>query len=316
MKAVTFEEFGGPDKLQITEKPDPLPGEREVVVAVTASTVNPTDLANLGGARAQLMKDLSPPYTAGMDFSGRVVSVGEGVSSLAVGQPVIGVVNPRRPSGGAHAELISVPAVSVAPLQEGTDLIAAATVPMNALTGMLCLELLGLRAGHTILITGAAGMLGSLSIELALLDGLNVLGNAGEADRDFLTGLGLETILPRDDGLEEALRAACPEGVDGVIDCALIGQRISPLVRDGGGVVSVRRAYEIDDPRLKISYVQVTSGMEDHDKIARIGRLLDEGCLTPRVARDGVFPFSEAPDAYRMAQRRGLRGRVVITFGG
>lgn len=315
MKAVTFAEFGGPEKLQITEKPEPLADEGEVVVAVAASAVNPTDLANLGGARAQLMKDLAPPYTAGMDFSGRIASVGARVSSLTVGQPVVGVVSPRRPSGGAHAERIPVPAVSVAPVEEGTDLIAAATVPMNALTGMLCLDLLGLRAGQTILITGAAGMLGSLSIELALLDGLNVLANAGEADREFLTGLGVESVLPRDEGLEEQLRAACPAGVDGVIDAALIGQRISHLVRDGGGIVSVRRAYEIDDPRLKVSYVQVTSGVEDREKVTRIGRLLDEGKVTPRIARDGVFPLAEAPDAYRMAQNGGLRGRVVITFG-
>ena len=315
MKAVTFAEFGGPEVLQIMEKPAPLPGPGEVVVAVAASTVNPTDLMSLSGLRERLMKDLPRPYTAGMDFSGHVLSVGEGVHNVAIGQAVIGVVSPRRPSGGAQAQQIQVPAVSVTPVKRDTDLIAAATIPMNALTGMLCLELLGLEPGQSLLVTGAAGMLGSLAVELGLLDGLHVLANAGHADHEFLRGLGLTSLLPRDEGLDAAVRAVCPDGVDGVIDGALIGREISHLVRDGGGIVSPRASYQIEDPRLTINYVQVTRGVEDGQKIARIGRLFDAGKLTPRVAAEGVFPYTEAADAYRMAQRGGFRGRVVITFG-
>jgi NADPH:quinone reductase len=90
MKAVTFSEFGGPEVLRITEKPDPEPSAGEVVVAVAASTVNPTDLMTLSGLRAPLMRDLTPPYTAGMDFSGHIASAGAGVPGLTPGQPVIG----------------------------------------------------------------------------------------------------------------------------------------------------------------------------------------------------------------------------------
>lgn len=315
MKAVTFTEFGGPEVLQITERPDPQPSKGEVVVAVAASTVNPTDLMTLGGLRAKMMEDLPKPYTAGMDFSGHVVAVGESVSSVRTGQPVIGVVSPRRPSGGAQAERICVPAASVAPVEEGTDLVSAASVPMNALTGMMCLQLLGLKPGQTLLVTGATGMLGSLSVQLALLDGLTVLANANERDRHFLEGLGIRNILPREEGLEAAVRAACPEGLDGVIDGALIGREISHLVHGGGGMVSPRASYRIEDPRLKINYVQVSSGVEDQEKIARIGRLLGEGKLSPRVAPGGVFPFARAADAYRMAAAGGYRGRILITFG-
>jgi NADPH:quinone reductase-like Zn-dependent oxidoreductase len=316
MRAVTFAEFGGPEVLKITERPDPAPAEGEVVVAVAASTVNPTDLMNLSGKRAALMKDLPRPYTTGMDFSGRVLSVGDGVTSVHPGQHVIGVVSPRRPSGGAHAEQIAVPAASVAAVRDGVDLVSAATVPMNALTGMLSLELLDLNPGQTLLVTGAAGMLGGLTAELGLLDGLKVLANVGAGDRALVASLGVTNILPRSQGLEEAVRAAYPGGVDGVVDGALIGQEISPLVRDGGGVVSPRATYVIEDPRLNVSYVQVTSGVTDQEKIARIGRLIDEGKLTPRVAPDGVFAFTDAIDAYRMADTGGFRGRVVITFPG
>lgn len=316
MKAVTFTEFGGPEVLRITDKPDPVPGADEVTVAVTASVVNPTDLMTLGGLRAKLMADLTPPYTAGMDFSGRVVAVGEDVTSVRAGQPVIGVASPRSPGGGAHAQTVGVPAASVSPVSEDVDLVAAATVPMNALTGLLSLEQLGLRAGQSLLVTGATGMLGSLSAELALLDGLDVVANAAEKDRDFLAGLGIKTVLPRDEGLAEALREAYPDGVDGMIDGALIGREVSALVRDGGGVVSPRASYTIEDPRLKVDYVQVTRGVQDQGKIRRIATLLDRGALTPRVAPGGVFPFTEAAAAYAMAAGGGFRGRVVITFAG
>jgi NADPH2:quinone reductase len=314
MRAITFSQFGGPEVLKVTEKPDPEPGEDEVVVAVVASTVNPTDLMNLSGARAALMKDISPPYTTGVEFSGHILALGTSVSSVQLGQSVIGVVNPRRQSGGAHAQQISVPAASVAAVREGTDLIAAATIPMNALTAMLSLELLDLAAGQTLLVTGAAGMLGGLSVELALLDGLDVLVNVGDADREFLSDRGVMKFLPRAQGLEEAIQTEYPGGIDGVIDGALIGKEISYLVRDGGGIVSPRATYLIEDSRLTVCYVQVTSGLTDNEKIMRIARLLDEGKLTPRVAPRGVFPFTNAVDAYRMADEGGFRGRIVITF--
>jgi NADPH:quinone reductase-like Zn-dependent oxidoreductase len=159
-------------------------------------------------------------------------------------------------------------------------------------------------------------MLGSLSVELALLDGLNVLVNVNDSDRAFLRRLGVTMFLPRAEGLEEALRSMYPDGIDGVIDGALIGQEISSLVRSGGGIISPRGNYRIDDSRLNVSYVQVTSGVTDQQKIARIARLLDEGKLTPRVAPEGVFSFTDASDAYLMAEAGGFRGRVVITFPG
>ena len=314
MKAITFSEFSGPEALRVVEKASPTPRAGEVVIRVSASAVNPTDVMSLRGFQADLMKVLTPPYTAGMEFSGHVLSVGPGVTSVTTGQRVIGVVSSRRPGGGAHAEQICVPAASIAPVAEGVDLVAASTVPMNALTGLLCLELLHLTPGKTLLVTGAAGMLGSLSVQLAAIEQLHILANARETDREFLTRLGVKTILPRDEGLEDALRRACPEGVHGVIDGALIGQRISHLVRDGGVMVSPRTSYRIEDPRLEITYVQVTKGLEDHAKLARIAQLLEDGRLTPRVAPHGTFPIENAADAYRMAEAGGFRGRVVITF--
>src|SRR3982751_80557 len=129
MRAVTFSEFGGPDVLRIIEMPLPEPGDHEIVVRVEAAPVNPTDIMMRSGKQASLMTGLKAPYIAGMEFAGRVHSVGTHVSGLTVGQSIMGVVNPRRPEGGAHAEFIRVPAASVAALAPSVHLVEAATVP-------------------------------------------------------------------------------------------------------------------------------------------------------------------------------------------
>ena len=183
---------------------------------------------------------------------------------------------------------------------------------MNALTAALSLDFLGLEPGQTLLVTGGAGMLGGSAIQLAKAAGLTVLANVGEKDRDLVKGLGADHVLPRDDGLEEALRAICPVGVDGMIDGALIGQQTSRLVRDGGGIVSLRSSYKIEDPRLHVHNVSVLKGMEDTETLERIAGLIGSCGLRPRVAE--TFGYRDAVRAHEMTEAGGLRGRVVLRF--
>lgn len=310
MQAVTFNEFGGPEVLTITDMPTPVAGPDEVLVQVTASTVNPTDLMMRNGTQAPLMTDLTPPYIAGMEFSGTILD--PGASSLQVGQPVIGVINPRTPSGGSYAQIIKVPAASVAAVSADANLAGAATVPMNALTAALSLDFLALQPGQTLLVTGGAGMLGGSAIQLAKAAGLTVLANVADKDRALVEGLGADVILPRDAGLEEALRNAYPEGVDGVIDGALIGQQISHLVKDGGGIVSLRGNYKIEDERLRVLNVSVMKGMLDNATMQRIADLISSGGLVPRVAQ--TLNFRDAAEGHRLTEQGGMRGRIVLTF--
>ena len=97
MRAIIFDEFGGPEVLQIRDLPDPTPGPGEVLVKVAATTVNPTDIMMRNGAQAAMMQGLEPPFIAGMEFSGTIRDAG--TSGLQVGQPVIGVLNPRTARG-------------------------------------------------------------------------------------------------------------------------------------------------------------------------------------------------------------------------
>lgn len=310
MKAITFDRFGGPDVLTISQLPRPVPGPDDVLVKVAATTVNPADIMMRDGTQAAMMEGLKPPYIAGMEFSGKILDPCS--SGLEKDQPVIGVVNPRAPAGGSYAEIIALPAASVAPLSPKVDLVSAATVPMNALTAALSLDFLDLKPGQSLLVTGGAGMLGGSAVQLAKVAGLTVLANVGEKDRDLVKDMGADHILPRDEGLEDTLRTICPDGVDGMIDGALIGKNISHLVRDGGGIVSLRSTYKIDDPRLRVHNVSVMAGMKDTDKLKRIADLIGSGGLRPRVARR--FSYRDAVTAHQVTEAGGMRGRVVLTF--
>src|SRR3989441_8630700 len=160
MRAVTFSRLGGPEVLEVSKLPEPKPGPGEVRIRVAAATVNPTDISFRVGRQhttAQLTQmGVLPPYIPGMELAGVVDAVGEG-TKWHPGDRVMAIVNPRRPGGGAQAELVVVPAASVARVPEGTSLEAAATLPMNGLTVRLALDRLALKAGQTPGGTGAAG---------------------------------------------------------------------------------------------------------------------------------------------------------------
>src|SRR2546423_401590 len=116
--------------------------------------------------------DLPAPWPPGMDAAGTIESVGPGVDRVQPGQEVMAAVAPRRPEGGAQAELIVVPAASVVPIPSGATLLQAATLPMNGLTAILGLDLLGLSDGQTLAVSGGAGLLAAYVIPLAKLRGV------------------------------------------------------------------------------------------------------------------------------------------------
>lgn len=313
MKAVIFNEFGGPEVLQTATLPQPVAGSGQVVVKVLASAVNPADLMMRRGNMAAAMIDLAPPYIPGMEFTGHIHAVGTGVT-IAEGTPVLGLVNPCRPAGGAYAQYITVPAASVAPLPEGIDLVAAVTVPMNALTAMLALDMTGIRPGQALLVTGGTGILGGLVLELARARGIRTVAAGREEDQATLAALGTDVILPRDGDLVAEVRKRYPEGVEAMIDGALIGQQVSAAVRFGGAAISLRQSHPIQDDRLKSGYVSVRDGMEDTARLQQIARLLAGGTLTARVASGGTFHYADATAAHAMVEAGGHRGRVIITM--
>ena len=312
MRAVGLEAFGEPEVLQVLDVPEPglVPGR--AVVTVVAATVNPTDILLRSGQQADSMRELSPPYIPGMEFAGYVHALGDGPTGLEAGQPVMGIVNPRRPEGGAQSERVSVPLNSLVPVAASADLAEAATIPMNGLTALKAIEALCLRPGQVVLVTGGAGGLGGYVIQLAKHAGLKVIVDAKPADRDLLKRLGADEIVPRGEGMAQAVLRLVPDGVDGLVDAAVVGEAAWASVRHGGICVSVRGLPGVDDTRIRHHVVSVPQHAEDLAALNKLGRLVTEGVLTPRVARR--LPIDQAADAHRLVEAGGLRGRIVLMF--
>src|SRR6201999_321601 len=150
---------------------------------------------------------------------------------------------------GAQASLVVVPAASVVEIPAGATLEQAATLPMNGLTALRGLEMLGLSAGDTLAVAGGAGLLGSYVIALAHEQGLRVIADAKEGEEDLVRGFGADVVVPRSDDFSGAVRAVEPDGVAGVYDTALLNDAAFGAIRDGGGLVVVRGWQGGDAPR-------------------------------------------------------------------
>ena len=315
MRAVTFSRLGGPEVLEVSDLPEPKPGPGEVRIRVAAATVNPTDISFRSGRQlstAQLAEmGVRPPYVPGMEFAGVVDAVGEG-ARWRQGERVMAIVNPRRPGGGAQAELVVVPSASVARVPEGTSLEAAATLPMNGLTVRLALDRLGLKPGQTLAVTGAAGAVGGYAVELGVSEGLRVIAVARAQDEEQVKRFGAKIFIPAGDGAIRAVYDAAPGGVDGLIDAAVLDGAALPAIRDGGKLATVRGFAGPSERGITIEPVRVLSYVENHDALDRLGRLVAEGRLTLRVAE--TFPPERAADAQSKLSAGGTRGRLLIVF--
>ncbi|MCL6564475.1 MAG: NADP-dependent oxidoreductase [Firmicutes bacterium] len=309
MKAVIIPQFGGPEVLTVAERPEPSAGPGEVRVRVHAATVNPTDLSLRSGRRTP---DYPPPYIPGMELAGVVDQVGPGVQTLRVGDEVMAIVVPMRPQGGAQAELVVVPEASAVPIPRGRSLVEAATLPMNGLTARRALDLLALAPGSTLAVTGAAGAVGGYVIQLAKVAGLKVVADAAPADESLVRELGADWVVPRGSQVATEIRRVIPQGVDGLVDAAVLGAKVLGAVRDGGAVAAVRQWEGGTERGIVIHHVMVTEYAQNRAALEELRQLAEQGRLTPRVAQ--TFPPEAAQEAHRRLAAGGVRGRLVIVF--
>lgn len=309
MRAVVITKPGDLDVLEVADRPAREPGAGEVRIAVKAAAVNPTDigLRQRGGAG-------EPPWVPGMDAAGVVESLGADVERLEVGQEVMAAVSPRRPEGGAQQELLVVPAASVVPIPDGASLTQAATLPMNGLTALRGLEMLGLDPGKTLAVTGGAGLLGSYVIPLAKEQGLRVIADAKPEDEELVKSFGADVVVPRGERFAEAVREAAPGGADAVYDTALMRRNAFAAIRDDGQIVVVRGwdGDEVEERGIRVHPVMVAAVLERTEWLEQLRELSAAGKLKLRVARE--YPPEQAAQAQRAMDAGGLRGRAVIVF--
>ncbi len=186
MTAIGVTTYGGPEALHpIDVEPEPL-GPGDVRLRVTAAAVNPTDTGVRSGLRDDKPDPAPPGAVPGMDAAGEVVEVGSDVATgIAVGDRVMAIVTPAGAHGAYRSDLV-VPARSVTRVPRGASDAEAATLPMNGLTARFALDSLHLQPGDVLAVTGAAGAFGGYVIQLAKADGLTVVADAADKDRELI----------------------------------------------------------------------------------------------------------------------------------
>jgi NADPH:quinone reductase len=282
--------------LRPAERPDPEPGPGELVVAIRAATVNPTDLSTRDGSRRARMPDLEPPFVPGWDLAGEVLSTGARVVGMIPFVQIGGRV-------GAYAERAAVDPSWLAPLPEGVPFEEAATLPLNALTARQSLDLLGLAPGETLLVTGASGGVGGFAVQLAVADGLRVIAVAGRDDEEWVESLGAVEVVPRDADLSEI------DPVDGVLDAVPLGPGASTAALRDGGMAVFTRPPNPPEPERDLRFETILV-KPDAAALKGLAEELAAGRLRTRVAH--VLPLEEAARGHELAEAGGLGGKVVL----
>lgn len=312
MKAVGIMKHGGPEALEVLDVPEVDAGPGQIRIRNYAAAVNPTDVAARNGLMAEYQKINPPPYVPGMDAAGIVDQLGEGVETdIKVGDEVMAMVVPSG-NYGAYREQIVLDQNAVVRAPKDTSHIEACTLPMNSLTARLSLDLLGLKEGQVLAVTGSPGAYGGYVVQLAKADGLTVIADSNESDEELLKSLGVDIIIPRGEGYAEIIRQQFPNGVDGIADGALLNELAIDAVKDGGSFTSIRGFKGKPQREIDFTTTWVTAYDCKKDILETLRQQTEEGILTLRVA--DTVDIENASEAHRRLEAGGTRGRMVIKF--
>ncbi len=329
MHAITVSEPGGPDSLRWTEVPDPVAGPGEVVLDVVASAVNRADIMQRQGF-------YPPPPGAseiiGLECSGRIAALGDGVTGWAVGDEVCALL-----AGGGYAEQVAVPAAQLLPVPDGVDLVTAAGLPEVACTVWSNVVRAGrLTSGETFLVQGGSSGIGTHAIQVAKALGARVAATAGAPDRlERCRELGADILVDyHDDVPAELKKATDGHGADVILDnmgakglaanidalamdgrLVIIGMQggvkgeldIGALMGKRGSVISMGlRGRPVDGPHGKGA---VVAGVRE-----QIWPMIADGRVRPIV--HGTVPMADAARAHALFDARGVIGKVLLVTPG
>ncbi|GAA0353832.1 NADP-dependent oxidoreductase [Streptomyces blastmyceticus] len=302
-KAVRFTEYGGIDVLKVVDIERPSPGHGQVLVKVVTAGINPGETK----IREGLLHDRWPatfPSGQGSDFAGTVEETGAGVDGFAPGDEVIGFTNRR----ASHAEYVLAEATELIHRPAGVPWEQAGALFVAGTTAYAAVRAVALAPGDTVVVSGAAGGVGSLAVQLARQAGAMVIGLASEPNHAWLTAHG--TIPVRyGDGVADRIRAASDGRVDAFVDTF------------GDGYIEL--ALELGVRPDRIDTIIDFAGAEKHGTkaegsavaasaqvLGELAALADQGRLDIPIAK--VYPLDDVRDAYRELERQHTRGKIVL----
>jgi NADPH:quinone reductase len=308
VRAVVAERFGGPEVLRLVDVEDPEPGPSQVRVVVQAAAMNPVDVVTRSGVLHKAGLHGAPPVWFGWDVFGRVDAAGAGVHRLRVGQAVIGLSDRLAARGKTHAETVVLDQHAVAAAPVDLDPGVGASLPLAGSTALQALAQLDLSPRQSILITGAAGAVGSLAVQLARLSGLRVLAAARPADRARLLALGADDVVATTPAIADDVRKIIAGGVDGSLDAAALGNASLDAVRTGGAHVSLV-VLERPAPLRAIRSESIAVAAR-WEQLTLLGSLAATGAVSVDIAAD--LRLQDVREAHELFTKGGLRGRVVL----
>jgi NADPH:quinone reductase-like Zn-dependent oxidoreductase len=300
MKAVRFNEYGGVDVLQVVDVPTPEPGEGQVLVRVKATSINPGE-AKIRTGEMHAMWPATFPSGEGSDLAGVVERVGAGVNEFGAGDEVIGFTDNR----AAHAEFAVVDAANLTPKPASLSWEVAGSLHVIGSTAVGAMRAVAPKPGDVVAVSGAAGGVGSIAVQLAKRTGAAVIGIAGPANHEWLAAHGIKPVA-YGDGLAQRLR---PEGVTALIDTH--GDGYVQLAIELG--VAPNRIDTIADYAAMQRYgvkFEGSSVAAGAATLAELAGLVDKGELDVPIA--ATFGLDDVRAAYERLASGHLRGKIVL----
>jgi NADPH:quinone reductase-like Zn-dependent oxidoreductase len=302
-RAVRFDKYGGIEVLQVVEVERPTPGTGKVLVRVKAAGINPGEAS----IRKGMFADRWPstfPSGQGSDLAGIVEEVGPGVTNVAVGDEVIGFSNDR----SSQAEFVLVESGNLVPRPANVTWEQAGALFVAGTTAYAAVRSVALSAGDTVVVSGAAGGVGGIAVQLARNAGAKVIGLSSDANHKWLTD---HSIIPvaYGDGVEDRIRAASGGKVDAFVD-TFGGGYVELALKLG---VAPNRIDTIIDFAAAAKYGVKTEGnfeAANADVLGQLAALLAAGRLEIPIAK--VYPLAQVREAYRELEQRHTRGKIVL----
>jgi NADPH:quinone reductase-like Zn-dependent oxidoreductase len=303
-KAVRYDEFGGIDVLRVDEVERPVPGDGQVLVRVKAAGINISEAVIRTGAVAALFPSTFPSGQ-GSDLAGVVEEAGAGAGGFSPGDEVIGFTSNR----ASQAELALVEAGNLLRKPEKVSWEVAGGLYVAGTTAWGAVHAVQPKQGETVVISAAAGGVGSLAVQLARRIGATVIGLASESNHEWLKSHGVIPVA-YGDGVADRIKAAAPSGVDAFIDTH--GDGYVELALALG--VAAERIDTIADYATAAKHGVKTDGGAEAGPgakvLAELVGLIADGHLEVPIAN--VYPLAQVREAYTELERRHTHGKIVL----
>ena len=304
MKAVRFDNYGGPKVLEVREVDDPVAGAGEILVGVKAASLNPGEIA----IRQGYLHERWPatfPSGQGTDFAGIVEALGEGVDEFGVGDEVIGWTEMR----ASQAELVVAPLTQVIAKPAGISWEVAGSLFVAPMAAYACVDAVKPKPGEVVVVSAAGGGVGSVAVQLAHRTGATVVGLASERNHAWLRDHGVIPVA-YGDGQARRIKQAAGEQIDAFID-TFGGGYVDMALNELG--VPLERINTIADfeavERLGVS-AQGTHAIATREILAELAALAADGELEIPIAN--TYPLSEVRAAVEELAKRSTHGKIVL----